>query len=65
MLFADDEDLGALNLYSRKPGAFTETSELAGWLLASHAAVAFSSARTHTHCADPAGDFTELDVVLL
>ncbi|MET7475985.1 GAF and ANTAR domain-containing protein [Streptomyces sp. NPDC005648] len=47
LLFTDDEDLGALNLYSRKPGAFTENSELAGWLLASHAAVAFSSARTH------------------
>ena len=47
LLFADDEDLGALNLYSREPGAFTDASELAGWLLASHAAVAFSSARTH------------------
>ncbi|MCT9114448.1 GAF domain-containing protein, partial [Streptomyces mirabilis] len=46
LLFTDDENLGALNLYSRKPGAFTEASELAGWLLASHAAVAFSSART-------------------
>lgn len=46
LLFTDDEDLGALNLYSRKAGAFTEASELAGWLLASHAAVAFSSART-------------------
>lgn len=47
LLFTDDEHLGALNLYSRKPGAFTEASELAGGLLASHAAVAFSSARTH------------------
>ncbi|MGW2046506.1 GAF and ANTAR domain-containing protein [Streptomyces sp. NPDC001858] len=47
LLFTDDEDLGALNLYSRRPGAFSEASELAGWLLASHAAVAFSSARTH------------------
>lgn len=47
LLFTDDEDLGALNLYSRKAGVFTEASELAGWLLASHAAVAFSSARTH------------------
>ncbi|MET9831577.1 GAF and ANTAR domain-containing protein [Streptomyces sp. NPDC006385] len=47
LLFTEDEDLGALNLYSRKPGAFTEDSELAGWLLASHAAVAFSSARSH------------------
>lgn len=47
LLYTEDEDLGALNLYSRKPGAFTEASELAGWLLASHAAVAFSSARAH------------------
>lgn len=47
LLFTEDEDLGALNLYSRRPGAFTEVSETAGWLLASHAAVAFASARTH------------------
>ncbi|MFJ9821791.1 GAF and ANTAR domain-containing protein [Streptomyces sp. NPDC101151] len=47
LLYTDDEDLGALNIYSRRPGAFTEASETAGWLLASHAAVAFSSARTH------------------
>ncbi|MER6468899.1 GAF and ANTAR domain-containing protein [Streptomyces collinus] len=47
LLFTEDEDLGALNLYSRDTGAFTETSETAGWLLASHAAVAFSSARSH------------------
>lgn len=47
LLFTEHEDLGALNLYSREPGAFTEVSELAGWLLASHAAVALSSARTH------------------
>jgi transcriptional regulator with GAF, ATPase, and Fis domain len=46
LLYTEDEELGALNLYSPSPGAFTETSELAGWLLASHAAVAFSSART-------------------
>ncbi|MYX99289.1 ANTAR domain-containing protein [Streptomyces sp. SID486] len=47
LLYTEDEDLGALNCYSRSPGAFTEISETAGWLLASHAAVAFSSARTH------------------
>ncbi|MET8170020.1 GAF and ANTAR domain-containing protein [Streptomyces sp. NPDC005329] len=47
LLFTEDEDLGALNLYSRKPGAFGEADETAGLLLASHAAVAFSSARTH------------------
>ncbi|MFF5138987.1 GAF and ANTAR domain-containing protein [Streptomyces sp. NPDC013157] len=47
LLFTEREDLGALNFYSRDPGAFTEVSEVAGWLLASHAAVAFSAARTH------------------
>ncbi|MEU9734300.1 GAF and ANTAR domain-containing protein [Streptomyces sp. NPDC048002] len=47
LLYTEDEELGALNVYSSRPGAFTETSELAGWLLASHAAVAFSSARSH------------------
>ncbi|MFV0137807.1 GAF and ANTAR domain-containing protein [Streptomyces sp. HMX87] len=47
LLYTEDEELGALDLYSHRPGAFTEASETAGWLLASHAAVAFSSARTH------------------
>ncbi|KOX02520.1 antitermination regulator [Streptomyces sp. NRRL B-1140] len=47
LLYTEDEDLGALNLYSHRPGAFTDDSETAGWLLASHAAVAFSSARSH------------------
>ncbi|WP_129306051.1 GAF and ANTAR domain-containing protein [Streptomyces sp. L2] len=47
LLFTEEEELGALNVYSREPGAFTDASETAGWLLASHAAVAFSSARTH------------------
>lgn len=48
LLFTHSEDnLGALNMYSSRPGAFTHTSEQVGWLLASHAAVAFSSARTH------------------
>ncbi len=45
-LFTDEENLGALNLYSSRPGALTERSEQVGWLLASHAAVAFSSARS-------------------
>ncbi|MFE7169736.1 GAF and ANTAR domain-containing protein [Streptomyces sp. NPDC057616] len=47
LLFTEDEELGALNLYSRTPGAFSEISETAGWLLASHAAIAFSTACTH------------------
>jgi transcriptional regulator with GAF, ATPase, and Fis domain len=39
------EDLGALNLYSSRRGAFTSRSERVGWLLASHAAVALAAAR--------------------
>ncbi|MFD8154302.1 GAF and ANTAR domain-containing protein [Streptomyces sp. NPDC001046] len=46
LLYTDEEDFGALNLYSRRPGAFGEDIEGAGWLLASHAAVALSAART-------------------
>ncbi len=47
LLYTEDEDFGALNFYSCEPGAFTADSETAGVLLASHAAVALSSARTH------------------
>ncbi|EYT82417.1 GAF and ANTAR domain-containing protein [Streptomyces andamanensis] len=46
LLYTEDEDFGALDCYSRRPGAFTPESETAGWLLASHAAVALSGART-------------------
>lgn len=47
LLYTEDEELGALNFYSRRPGAFRGASETAGWILASHAAVAFASTRTH------------------
>ncbi|MBK5990392.1 GAF and ANTAR domain-containing protein [Streptomyces sp. MBT58] len=47
LLSTGDEEFGALNFYSQRPGAFTETSEAAGVVLASHAAVAISSARSH------------------
>lgn len=46
LLYTHDEDFGALNLYARRPGAFSEDIETAGWLLASHAAVALAGART-------------------
>ncbi|MDO0929300.1 GAF and ANTAR domain-containing protein [Streptomyces sp. TG1A-8] len=46
LLYTDEEDFGALNLYASRPGAFGEEIETAGWLLASHAAVALASART-------------------
>ncbi|MEV2215052.1 GAF and ANTAR domain-containing protein [Streptomyces sp. NPDC050997] len=46
LLYTDNDDFGALNLYSRRPGAFGKDIETAGWLLASHAAVALADART-------------------
>lgn len=46
LLYTDRQDFGALNLYSFRPGAFGEDTEAAGWLLASHAAVALATART-------------------
>ncbi|MER5385591.1 GAF and ANTAR domain-containing protein [Streptomyces sp. NBC_00647] len=47
LLFTDDDELGALNLYSHSPNTFDESARRAGWILASHAAVALSAARTH------------------
>jgi hypothetical protein len=46
LLFTEgDRDLGALDMYSSRPGMFNERSEQVGWVLASHAAVALSGAR--------------------
>jgi transcriptional regulator with GAF, ATPase, and Fis domain len=46
LLYTHDADFGALNLYSGRPGAFGKDIETAGWMLASHAAVALADART-------------------
>jgi GAF domain-containing protein len=43
-LFVENEDLGALNLYSPQTGAFDEESEHVGSLFAGHAAVALAAA---------------------
>jgi hypothetical protein len=45
----EQHDLGALDLYSSQPGAFTEHSEQVGWVLAAHAAVAMSGAQHVQH----------------
>ncbi|SCK33405.1 GAF domain-containing protein [Streptomyces sp. WMMB 714] len=47
LLYTEEDNLGALDIYSSRPNAFSKASEDIGWMLASHAAVAFSSARTH------------------
>jgi hypothetical protein len=44
-LYVQDDDLGALNLFSRRPGAFTDESEHVGLVFAAHAAVAYSASR--------------------
>ncbi len=44
-LFVHQEDLGALNLYSRRAGAFDAESENDGLLFASHAAIAMVGAQ--------------------
>ena len=44
-LWVEDDDLGALNLYSHDANAFDDESEQVGLLFASHAAVAFAGAR--------------------
>lgn len=44
-LYVKDDDLGALNLFSRSAGAFTDESEHVGLMFAAHAAVAYSGAR--------------------
>ncbi|MDF9279284.1 GAF and ANTAR domain-containing protein [Arthrobacter sp. EH-1B-1] len=41
-LYVEGDNLGALNLYGRQVGAFTEESEHVGLLVAAHAAVVFA-----------------------
>jgi len=43
-LYVEGDNLGALNLYSRRPNAFDDDSEHVGLLFASHAAIAFADA---------------------
>ena len=44
-LYVESENLGALNLFARTAGAFTEESENVGALFASHASIAFAGAQ--------------------
>jgi GAF domain-containing protein len=44
-LFVEGDNLGALNLFSRTPGAFNDESEHIGLMFAAHAAVAYASAQ--------------------
>jgi hypothetical protein len=44
-LFVEGDDLGALNLFSRRAGSFDDESEHIGLLFAAHAALAYSAAQ--------------------
>lgn len=48
-LYVIADDLGALNLYARDAGAFTDDSEQTGLLFATHAAVAMADAQEQAH----------------
>ena len=47
-LFVEGDDLGALNLFSRRVGAFDDESEHIGLLFAAHAALAYSTVQQQT-----------------
>ena len=51
-MYVEEDDLGALNLYSTRAGAFTDASEHIGLLYAAHAAIAYSGARTQQRLAE-------------
>jgi len=51
LLFTEDDELGA-STSTPPPHTFDEAAQRAGWILASHAAVAFSAARTHQQLGD-------------
>ena len=50
-LYVERDNLGALNLYSRKPDSFDDESEHIGLLFASHAAIAIAGAEKVRHLA--------------
>jgi GAF domain-containing protein len=54
-LYVEGDNLGALNLYSRRPNAFDDESEQVGLLFASHAAVAFAGVRKEAQLAKALG----------
>jgi transcriptional regulator with GAF, ATPase, and Fis domain len=48
-LFASEETLGALDLYSGQRGAFDESARAFGTVFAAHAALALAGAQVHAH----------------
>src|SRR5215213_2359403 len=48
-LYVQGDDLGALNLHSRHPDAFSDESEQVALMFAAHAAVSFAAAQAQEH----------------
>ncbi|MBP2384242.1 ANTAR domain-containing protein [Brachybacterium sacelli] len=46
-LYVENDNLGALNLFSTRASAFTDESEHVGLLFATHAAIAFAATQKH------------------
>ncbi len=44
-LFMENESMGALNVYSEQPHAFTDESRIIGQVFAAHSSVAWNAAR--------------------
>lgn len=59
-LYVEGDNLGALNLYSRIPDAFTDESEQIGLLFAAHAAIAYIGVRKE---AQSAATLTHRDLI--
>lgn len=51
-LFTSGDTVGALNLYGRRPYAFTDDSKAIGAIMAAHAAIALAAAREHRNVQD-------------
>ncbi len=58
-LFLAEDTLGALDLYSYRPGALDETSRAIGTVLASHAAMALAGAQLREHDLDTVAGLRE------
>jgi transcriptional regulator with GAF, ATPase, and Fis domain len=55
----DDQVIGSINLYSRRPGALTGKRQLTAMLLAEHAGLLLGAVRDRARQADLAGELTE------
>jgi GAF domain-containing protein len=59
-LFIEGDNIGALNLYSRTPGAFSDESEQVGLLFAAHAAIAYAATRKEAQLSEALANRDEI-----